>query len=282
MADRNLQSFIVDYSLQLLQQDMLTNSLFMGSTTGKSLRDMVLAESAVPNRTNPTAMALSGRLRADAGTLRQASKNVSEAQGIMDTASSAVGSIKTILDSMKGIADKVAAGTMTTADAKPLYTSLRDEMRGIITATSYNGIALLDGSAWSGDSRLTTSGSGNSLTGSVHIQSGNDGFSLSLLDMKSDLYNAFDDGTADLANAAAAAATAARLSTSATSVSGVADIYTSRASSLAGHSAALAKQAEFMDAAAKTREKGNDNRSTEELLLDLILRNSGTVVDEDG
>lgn len=282
MADRNLQSFIVDYSLQLLQQDMLTNSLFMGSATGKTLRDLVLKEASVPLRTDPTAKALSGTLRVDAGMLRQASKNVAEAQSIMDTGASAMNSIKDILADMKDIADEVAAGTMTTANAKPLYKSLRDEMRGIISSTSYNGISLLDGTNWGTDSRMTTSGSGTTLSGSLRIQSGSDGFDLALLDMKSDLYNAYDDGTADLANAAAAAATATRLSTDSTTVTTIADLYAGRSSSIAGHSAALAKQADIMDAAAIVREKGNDGRTTEELLLDLILRASGTLVDENG
>lgn len=282
MAEKSPQSFIVDYSLQLLQQDMLTNSLFMGSTTGKSLRDLVLREAAVPARTDPTAKALSGRLRADAGMLRQASKNVSEGFSIMDTASSAMSAIKDILASMKSISDEVAAGTMTTANAKPLYKSLRDEMRGIITSTSYNGIALLDGTQWSTDSRMTTSGSGNTLSGSLNIQAGSDGFDLTLLDMKSDLYNAYDDGTANLANAAAAAATSARLSTDLTTVTTISDLYAGRSSSMAGHSAALAKQADIMDAAALVREKGNDGRTTEELLLDLILRRSGSIVNTGG
>lgn len=62
----------------------------------------------------------------------------------------------------------------------------------------------------------------------------------------------------------------------------IADLYAGRSSSIAGHSAALAKQADIMDAAAIVREKGNDGRTTEELLLDLILRASGTLVDENG
>lgn len=129
---------------------------------------------------------------------------------------------------------------------------------------------------------MTTSGSGTTLSGSLRIQSGSDGFDLALLDMKSDLYNAYDDGTADLANAAAAAATATRLSTDSTTVTTIADLYAGRSSSIAGHSAALAKQADIMDAAAIVRERGNDGRTTEELLLDLILRASGTLVDENG
>jgi hypothetical protein len=100
---------IFDLSMNLLQQDMLTSRLFMGGSVGKSLRDLVLAESGSLRLTDPAAQALSGKLRSDSGMLRQASANVSEAASVTAMAQSAAGTIRSSLERMQELAEGVTA-----------------------------------------------------------------------------------------------------------------------------------------------------------------------------
>ena len=273
-------NLLVQYSLQLLQQDMLTNSLFMGGEVGKSLRDIMLKETSVARKTDPSAKALTGTIRADAGMLRQGSKNVGEGKSMMDTAASAVTSIKSALTEMKSVADKVAAGTLTAAAGQTLYDSLRSQISGIVSSTSYNGIKLLDGTNWSGDERITTTGA-TPTAGSVKIQAGTNTFDLTLVNVNTNDY-ATQAGAAALADAATAATTSTTLSQRITSFGAIADLYTSRATSLDGHATALSNQAEILATAATNQEKTNTSKTTEELLLDVLLRNTGSVVDTSG
>ncbi len=273
MADKSLNTMLVEYSLQLMQQDMLTNSLFMGGSVGTSLRDMLLTESQTRKVTDPTAAALTGRLRADAGMLRQASSNVSEAKSIVDLANEATTTINTAFTRMKELANGVATGTMTYASVQAEYNSLASQITQTIASASYNGIALLDGSAWASDNRVTVSGG----AGNIKIQSGTGSFDLALYDFSS-LKNAFTSTQINTVGKAAAMVTT--LSGHITTVSTVASNYASRSTNLASQATSLASQADIMDTAAETRAKTNESRSLEELVLDLLLRESGTITDE--
>lgn len=274
MADKSLNTMLVEYSLQLLQQDMLTNSLFMGGSVGRSLRDLVLTESQSLKLTDPTAAALTGRLRSDAAMLRQASSNVSEAKSIVDLANEATTTINTALTRMKELANGVATGTMTYASVQAEYNSLASQITQTIASASYNGIALQDGTAWAADDRVTVSGG----SGTIEIQSGTGSFDLALYDFSS-FKNAFNSTQINTVGKAAAMVTT--LSGHITTVSTVASNYASRSTILDGQAASLASQADIMDTAAETRARANESRSLEELVLDLLLRETGTITDEE-
>ncbi|MBG3875474.1 flagellin [Desulfovibrio oxamicus] len=274
MTDKSLNTMLVEYSLQLLQQDMLTNSLFMGGSVGKSLRDMLLTESQSRRVTDPTAAALTGRLRADAGMLRQASNNVSEAKSIVDLANTATTTLQTAFTRMKELANGVATGTMTYASVQAEYNSLASQITQTIASASYNGIALQDGTAWAADDRVTVSGG----SGTIEIQSGTSSFSLALYDFSS-FKNAFT--STQINTVAKAAAMVTTLSGHITTVNTVASNYASRSTILDSQASSLASQADIMDTAAETRAKANESRSLEELVLDLLLRETGTITDEE-
>ncbi|WP_353114984.1 flagellin [Nitratidesulfovibrio sp.] len=274
MSDKSLNTMLVEYSLQLLQQDMLTNSLFMGGSVGTSLRDMLLTETQSRKVTDPTAAALTGRLRADAGMLRQASSNVSEAKSIMDLANSGATTLKSALTRMQELANGVATGTMTYASVQAEYNSLASQITQTVASTSYNGIALLDGSVWASDDRVTVSGS----SGSIEIQSGTSSFDLALTDFSS-FKNAFTSTQINTVGKAAAMVTT--LGGHITTVGTASTNYAARATLLDSQASSLASQADIMDTAAATRAKSNENRSLEELVLDLLLRETGTITDEE-
>jgi flagellin len=274
VANKSLNTMLVEYSLQLLQQDMLTNSLFMGGPVGRSLRDMLLTENQSRKVTDPTAAALTGRLRSDAAMLRQASNNVSEAKSIVDLANSAAATINTSLARMKELANGVATGTMTYAAVQAEYDSLASQITQTVASASYNGIRLLDGSAWASDDRVTASGG----SGNIAIQSGTGSFTLALYDFSS-FKNAFTSTQIDTVGKAAAMV--ATLSGHIGTVTTVTANYAARSTNLDSQAAALAAQADIMDTAAATRAKANENRSLEELVLDLLLRETGTITDKE-
>ena len=274
MADKSLNTMLMEYSLQLLQQDMLTNSLFMGGPVGRSLRDLMFTETQSLKFTDPTAAALSGRLRADAGMLRQASNNVFEAESVMDLASESTTTLKDAFTRMKELANGVATGTMTYASVQAEYNSLASQITQTIASASYNGIALQDGTAWAADDRVTVSGG----SGIIKIQAGTSSFDLALYDFSS-FKNAFN--STQINTVGKAAAMVNTLSGHITTVDTVASNYAERSTLLDGQATSLAAQAEIMETAARTREKSSDGRTLEELVLDLLLRETGTITDEE-
>jgi len=274
VADKSLNTMLMEYSLQLLQQDMLTNSLFMGGPVGRSLRDLMFTETQSLKFTDPTAAALSGRLRADAGMLRQASNNVFEAESVMDLASESTTTLKDAFTRMKELANGVATGTMTYASVQAEYNSLASQITQTIASASYNGIALQDGTAWAADDRVTVSGG----SGIIKIQAGTSSFDLALYDFSS-FKNAFN--STQINTVGKAAAMVNTLSGHITTVDTVASNYAERSTLLDGQATSLAAQAEIMETAARTREKSSDGRTLEELVLDLLLRETGTITDEE-
>ncbi|MFV0423863.1 flagellin [Oleidesulfovibrio sp.] len=274
------RQLIFDLSLRLLQQDMLTNNLFLGGEVGKSLRDLVLQDSRSLKLTDPTAQALSGKLRSDAGMLRQASSNVSEAKSVTDMAQSATEVIRTSLERMQELAEGVSDGTLTVASAQAEYQTLIDTIEGSIDNASYNGFKLLSADGWAGDERVTLNGTAGTLgtTGDIHIQAGDSGFNLALHDIS---YLKGQFSTADIQDAATAATSATTLSGYVSDIQGIETILKKRSEGLSSHAASLSSQADILTTAATTREASDDKRSVEELLLDYVLTNVGKIVDTD-
>ncbi|UZP67083.1 flagellin [Desulfovibrio mangrovi] len=282
---------IVSLSMQLLQQDLLTNTLFSGGQVGRDLRSMLLQDSAALKLTDPSSAALTGRIRSDAGMFRQASKNVSEAASITLQSESNVETLRQSLDRMKEIADGVADGTITAAAGQSEYNDLVTKIDGIIASTSYNGMKLFDSAGWAGDERITVSGTSGvpGTTGKVAIQAGDSSFNISLQDLSFIADRSFATlgsvngltmvGATDLADAAAAATTSSRVSSLSSYVSGIESMLEGRAADLASQASGLSAQASILDAAANTRAKTNESRSLEQLVLDYIVNNVGKIID---
>lgn len=288
-ADTN--QLIFSLSMQLLQQDLLTNTLFGGGQVGRDLRSLLITESSSLKLTDPSAAALTGRIRSDAGMLRQASKNVSEAASITLQSESNVETLRQSLDRMKEIADGVANGTIGTSSGQSEYNDLVTKIDGIIASTSYNGINLFDSAGWAGDERVTLSGTSGvpGTTGKISIQAGDGSFNISLQDLSfianrnfatlSSVNGLTMVGATDLADAAAAATTSSRVSSLSSYVAGIESMLEGRSADLASQASGLSAQASILDTAANTRSKTNETRSIEQLVLDYIINNVGSIID---
>ena len=291
MLTAETQKLIFELSMNMLNRDILTNSTFMNSDVGKNLRSLIIQDRGSLKLTNPTAKALSGKIRSDANFLRQASSNVTEAKSVTDTAESSVQTVREKLERMQEIATGVGNGTLTASAVSAEYDSLYSEIQGAIRSPSFNGINLLDSSNWASDERVTLSGtSGNpGAVGKIHIQAGNEGFDLVLFDMKfladgnfsgdlSSLSGLDMASATDLTNTTAATTSATELSELVSYVKTFESAYEGRSTNLNSQASSLASQAAIMDTAAKTRESSNDSRSLEQLLLDYIAKQSGSLI----
>jgi flagellin len=265
------KSFIYKYSTRLLSQDMLTNALFANSGVGRSLRDMVLAKQPVQPLTNPMEAALTGTLRADSAAVRQNARNVGEAANMMGTAKTAVAQISDALADMEDIIDKINQGELSAGSTvvQADYDALRDKITGLISSTDYNGIYMLDGSQW-GTDQIDSNGNvwiqaykdgGFDVT--FHNLDGIDWTQLSGAELNTDINTQL-----------------AYVQSYASDVNAILDNYASKQSSLEYQQTQLSSQADLLDQAVANRSPETSALSTEQLLLNLILSETGRIVDE--
>ncbi|MGE4299392.1 MAG: flagellin [Desulfovibrionaceae bacterium] len=269
------KNFIYEYTSQLLTQDILTNSLFANSGVGRSLRDLVLAKQEVQPLTYPTEAALTGTMRADSAAVRQNSANVSEAANMMGIAASAMQQIADSLTAMEDIIDQINAGELSASSSvvQADYNALRDKITGIIGGTDYNGIYMLDGSQW-GTDQIDASGN-------VYIQAfKNGGFNITFHNLDGITWSNLDG--ADLAAADTRATQLSYVQDFASQVDTILDLYTNKQTALESQAAQLSSQADLLDQAVASRSPRTASLTTEQLLLNLLLSDTGTIVDSSG
>ena len=264
--------FVVSTATQMWQQDLLTNVYFQGSAVGANLREMLLGRQPVRPLTNPYDEAITGRLRADSATIRQGSRNVKEGAAMVGIAAEAVGMIRSTLEEMQDIATKIKEGDLVwNTTIRDEYNSLRDKITSIVESTMYNGIALLDSTQW-GTSQIDSGGA-------VYVQSFlNGGFDVTFKALDSPTPPWSNLQGASLNNATGLQNELLELSDLLGDVSTVEDIYTERASSLEYQAAALEAQADLLNQAAEARRQ-TPTLSLEEILLRLLMRDTGTLFD---
>lgn len=280
MALSDLQKlFVVSTATQLWQQDLLTNAYFQGSAVGANLREMVLGRQPVQPLTNPYDEAITGRLRADSATIRQAARNVQEASSMVGIAAEAVGTIKTTLEEMEDIAQQIKDGDLTySASVATEYNALRDKIVGIVESTLYNGIALLDSGEW-GTEQIDASGK-------VHIQSSlssdpdSGGFDVTFRALDTIPWSTQLTGTA-LGVAGTLQTQLDRLSAYIGDMTTQEELYSQREDGLNYQATALESQADLLDQAVEARRQ-TPTLSLEEILIRLLLRGTGTLMDENG
>lgn len=276
MALTDLQRLVIyDTANQLWQQDLLMSTYFQGSTVGANLRSMILGSQPVQPLTNPFDEAITGKLRADSATIRQNARNVSEAASMMGIATEAVGTIKTTLEEMQALAKKVDEGDLTySATVQEEYDALRDKVVSIVENTQYNGISLLDGSKW-GTSQID-------VDGNVHIQAFlDDGFDVTFRGLDDVSWTDLDGTKLEDATPGDLQNQLDVLSDYIGDMTTVEDIYSNRQGGLEYQAAALENQADLMDQAVEARRQ-TPTLSLEQILLDLLSRDSGTIVDASG
>lgn len=271
------KNFIYDMSSRLLTQDLLTNAYFMGSKVGSSLRDMVLAKQPVQPLTNPFDEAITGTLRGDAAAVRQNADNVTEAAALVGTAQSGTSQILDALKAMEDIIDKVASNELdgSSAEVQSDYNALRDQIIGIYQSTDYNGIYMLDSTKWGTDQI--------DAEGKVYIQAYKEGgFDVSFYSVDSPL-------DSDTWNDLVGSELQTNLSKQESlvddfigAISAIDDLYKNRQTMLESQAASLDDQASLLDQAVEARRQNSTSLSVENLLINLILRESGSLLDEEG
>ncbi len=264
-----------DTSMQMLQQDMLMNAYFHGSTVGANLRSMILGRQPVQPLTNPFDEAITGKMRSDSAVIRQNARNVKEAAAMMGVAANAVGTIKTTLEEMKDLAQKVSDGDLAySPTVQEEYDALRDKIKSIVDTTSYNGIALLDSGAWGTDQI--------SSEGNVQIQGFLDGsFNVTFRGLDGVNWDALDGAKLEDATPGDLQGQLDLLSGHIGDITTIEDIYTRRQDGLDYQAAGLESQADLLDQAVEAR-RHTPTLSLEDILLRLLFRDSGTVMDSIG
>ncbi|WP_319584726.1 flagellin [uncultured Pseudodesulfovibrio sp.] len=274
------KNFIYDYSLQLLQQDMLTNQLFGASGVGQNLRSLVLGGPVrAATFTNPFEEAISGQLRGDAAAVRQASNNVGEAASMMGVARTEMATIMDALNDMEDMIDQINSGELdgTSSVVQSDFDALRDKITGAISAADFNGIAVLDSTQW-GTDQIDSNGN-------VYIQSSKDGgFNITFhsVDTPSSGVAWSDlDGT-DLGAVGTRATQLGYVQSLQSEMSAIQDMYESKEDSLQSQQLNLESQAQLLDQAAQLRKPSDPDYSLEQLLADLVARTTGTIFDSNG
>jgi len=278
---------LTQMALQLSMQDMFSSSWFSNALMSKVWTEMMRSSVTGLIRNTGGAdlvgAALGGRLRGDAAMLRQASSNVSEAQSMMHVAAEAVGNIAGQLKEAHKLANEYLALGLDDASMRAAlqaqYESISKNIDCIIKSTMYNGIALLDGRAWKGDERLSVIGDATDpAAASAHIQAGDSSFPLTFSNMIPEFFDIVSKSKYALDNDDVLTA----LSSLQSSAQSLADLYVGRAGSLRSQATSLQSQANILDEAAAQRARTPAPVSPENVLLNLILRDSGSMFSSKG
>lgn len=260
---------------------ILVRSLFSDSVLGawkNNVQTKVGSLIETTSKRDMLGVAISGQTRADAGMLRQASRNVTEASGMMSIASEGASSLNTMLKEAQDLAIKYQASTdVTEKDQLEIqYNALKGNIDNVIETTTYNGMALMDGDQWSSASNEgRVKSSGSKLSGTVEIYAGKSGFDLAFSNARksiSEPLGLLDIDSDGVVN---------ELSEMVTTTEMMTDFYAQRAASLDFQAKSLERQAGILDEVAKNqifRPEGN----IKDILADLAMRDRGTILNEKG
>lgn len=266
-------------TLALLGQEFLAQALYNGGSLNSVVADVLLQ----PKRTGKeiAADALTGKIRSDAAVLRQGAKNASEAAGMAEIIKNATFSLGETLSEMQTLAQTVQNDPSAGAALASAFRSLAEKLAGTVTGAQYNGISLLDADGWVNDGRLAVSGG----TATVSIQMGNTASGFTLRDL-SGLKDLTDVDLETIASAdldALVTALSAQIGTVTVMSSGyqaLAGSYTSEAGYMEQQADTLALAAERARPEGKPFPDGAaGERSLQSILVDLLLRDQGKLVD---
>ncbi|MDR2892558.1 MAG: hypothetical protein LBV80_05680 [Deltaproteobacteria bacterium] len=276
------------YAMQLLRGQMVTQIISgqagqFGGIGGMSLNEFMLGKPEKPKRSGTDIMndALTGLIRSDAGMLRQASKNMNEGGALVKIASKGLKNIDEKLTRMQDIIDLLRDDTSQKNDVLiSEYNDLAQGVAATVSNTDYNGIKLLDGSAWDSDERVSKNADGN--TGKISLQAGKESTDLTLFNLeglKTGLNPLVYPNTGDQTTWEARLNRAESMVDSASSmVSGMRQSYEARSGLYASEANFYERQAGILEEAAK-RSRPNDEQSLKDAILDILLRDQGGLFD---
>lgn len=131
-------------------------------------------------------LAIGTKLQADIAVLNQAQTNADNGVSILSIADGGMASISDILERMKTLAAQSVSGTVTNTERAYIQsevTELISEIDSIVTATSFNGASLLDGT-YSGIDFLAGTSSSDVLTVSIdNVGAGSGALNVSAVDV---------------------------------------------------------------------------------------------------
>ena len=155
----------------LKQNDRLMNDAMERLSTGKRINNA---------GDDAAGLAITSRMTTHIDGLEQAARNANDAIGMIQVADGALSEVTGILQRMREISVQASSATYTTADITMInqeFTQLRDEVNSIVSYTTWNGTALLDGQVDSSnvtvkavDDLVLTVGTMNGLTANDTIQ----------------------------------------------------------------------------------------------------------------
>ena len=123
----------------LTQNDRLMNDAMERLSTGKRINNA---------GDDAAGLAITSRMTTHIDGLEQAARNANDAIGMIQVADGALSEMTGILQRMREITVQASSATYTAADIGMIakeFDQLRDELSNIVTYTTWNGTALLDG-----------------------------------------------------------------------------------------------------------------------------------------
>lgn len=267
-------------TLALIGQEFLANALASGGSMDSAVASMLLYTGQPTSGREKAATALTGRIRSDSGMMRQASQNAAEGATMATLIKDATLTLGEKLSALQTVVQSYQAGQMTGAEAKDAFANIARNISATVSGTAYNGISLLDKSGW--DSRLTPSDTDN--TASLSIQLGNAASTFTVRDLSDLKRFASIDVTTLTAQELSDLVTG--ISTDIASVTAMSSGYESLAGSYTADAKYFENQAELLAATAAqtikaaSREDGSSSgQSVQSILIDLLLRDQGKIVD---
>jgi flagellin len=128
----------------LKQNDRLMNDAMERLSTGKRINNA---------GDDAAGLAITSRMTTHIDGLEQAARNANDAIGMIQVADGALAEMTGILQRMREISVQASSATYTASDIGMIakeFNQLRDEISNIVTYTTWNGTALLDGNVNSG------------------------------------------------------------------------------------------------------------------------------------
>ena len=128
----------------LKQNDRLMNDAMERLSTGKRINNA---------GDDAAGLAITSRMTTHIDGLEMAARNANDAIGMIQVADGALSEITGILQRMREITVQAGSATYTAADISMIaveFNQLRDEISNIVTYTTWNGTALLDGNVNTG------------------------------------------------------------------------------------------------------------------------------------
>jgi flagellin len=116
----------------------------------ESLAKLSSGSRIVSAKDDASGLAIATSMNADISALNQAATNVTSGTSVLNTADGALSNIADILERMNALTAQAQSGSSSTDDLSYIsaeYSQLTEEIDDIATTTTFNGVALLDGSS---------------------------------------------------------------------------------------------------------------------------------------